>query len=203
MCGHVEIGEQKDIQIIKRDGGSYSAKSNSAGNPGSMMPVVTDANPEKVQQFRWGLLSIDDDKIHSKNKHARVESLHLVSTWSSLVGRKHCVVRIQAFFEYNRERQITYKIERRDGQPFYIACLWDIWMDIKSSMLLPTFVMITVPPNAAISTIHDRMPAILERSDVKTWINSGLSGEERVRQLRTRPCAPENLKISVHKDHKN
>ncbi|RFZ91217.1 hypothetical protein D0C36_19975 [Mucilaginibacter conchicola] len=203
MCGHVEIGEQKDIKIIKRDGGSYSAKSNAEGNPGSMMPVVTDAMPDKVQQFRWGLLTIDDDKIHSKNKHARVESLQLVSTWSDLVGRKHCVVRIAAFFEYNRGQEITYKIERSDGQPFYIACLWDIWMDIKSSMLLPTFVMITVPPNTAIKEVHDRMPAILERCDVKNWINSNLSGGERVELLRRKPCPPENLKITIHKNHKN
>ncbi|HKG07348.1 MAG TPA: hypothetical protein VKB19_12850 [Pedobacter sp.] len=51
MCGHVEIGEHKDIKIIKRDGGSYTAKGNSTGNPGSMLPVVTDAQPDKVQQF--------------------------------------------------------------------------------------------------------------------------------------------------------
>jgi hypothetical protein len=66
MCGHVEIGEQKDIKIIKRDGGSYTAKSSSAGSPGSMLPVVTDAAPDKVQQFRWGLLSVDDDKIPAR-----------------------------------------------------------------------------------------------------------------------------------------
>src|SRR5689334_22035060 len=111
MCGHVEIGEQKDIKIITRDGGSYTPKSNGAGSPGSMLPVVTDAMPDRVQQFRWGLLSLDDDKIHSKNKHARVESLFLVPLWKEVTGRKHCVVRIQAFFEYNAEQQKTYKVE--------------------------------------------------------------------------------------------
>src|SRR6201989_420459 len=129
MCGQVDLGEQKDIRIIKRDGSGYTAKSNAAGNPGSMMPVVTDAMPDKVQQFRWGLLTLDDDKIHSKNKHARIESLFLVPMWNELVGKKHCVVRAQAFFEYNPEHQKTYRIERTDGQPFYIAALWDNWYD--------------------------------------------------------------------------
>lgn len=202
MCGHVEIGEQKDLKIIKRDGTAYSAKSNVAGNPGSMLPVVTDAMPDKVQQFRWGLLTADDNKIHSKNKHARIESLFLVPLWKELVGRKHCVVRIQAFFEYNREQERTYKIERADGQPFYIAGLWDIWMDIKTNVLLPTFVMLTMPPNNAMAAIHDRMPAILERGDVKTWINGSYSAEQRVAWLRQHPCSPENLVITIHKDHK-
>ena len=201
MCGHVEIGEQKDIKIYTRDGGSYKAKENGSGNPGSMLPVVTDAMPDKVQQFRWGLLTADDNKIHSKNKHARIESLFLVPLWREIVGHKHCVVRIQAFFEHNKEQGITYKIERVDGQPFYIGGLWDIWMDIKTNVLLPTFVMITMNPNSAMSGIHGRMPAILERGDVKTWINGNLSGQQRVAFLRNNACPSENLKITIHKKH--
>ncbi|TWR25152.1 SOS response-associated peptidase [Mucilaginibacter pallidiroseus] len=201
MCGHVEIGEQKDINIVKRDGGSYTAKKTS-GNPGSMLPVVTDASPDKVQQYRWGLLTMDDDKIHSKNKHARIESLFLVPLWRELVGRKHCVVRIQAFFEYNKEHEKTYRIERADGQPFYIAGLWDVWFDIKTGVLLPTFTIITMPPNQVIGEVHDRMPAILERNNVKNWINANYTGEQRVAWLRNNPCASENLNITVAKDHK-
>jgi putative SOS response-associated peptidase YedK len=202
MCGHVEIGEQKDIKIITRDGGSYTAKNNTTGNPGSMLPVVTDAMPGKVQQFRWGLLSLDDHRIHSKNKHARIESLFLAPLWSELVGKKHCVVRVQAYFEYNPLQQITYKIERVDGQPIYIAGLWDIWIDIKTNILIPTFVMITVPPNSAIEPIHDRMPAMMERADIKNWINGNLSGTQRVNDLRNKPCLPQNLRVTIHKDRK-
>jgi putative SOS response-associated peptidase YedK len=202
MCGHVEIGEQKDMKIYTRDGGSYTPKTNGSGNPGSMLPVITDVMPDKVQQFRWGLLSLDDDKIHSKNKHARIESLLLAPLWNELVGRRHCVVRIQSFFEYNREQERTYKVERADGRPFYIAGLWDVWMDIKTNVWLPTFVMITMPPNAAMAQIHDRMPSILERGDIKTWINGSYSGEQRVAFLRSKPCLSADLTISVYKDHK-
>lgn len=202
MCGHVEIGEQKDLKIITRDGSVYTPKNNGGTNPGSILPVVTDAMPDKVQQFRWGLLSMDDDKIHSKNKHARIESLFLVPLWKELAGRKHCVVRIQAFFEYNREQERTYRVERTDGQPFYIAGLWDIWLDIKTNILLPNFTMITMPPNSAMAAIHDRMPAILERGDIKTWINPNYSAEQRVAFIRERPIAPEKLKISIEKDRR-
>lgn len=111
------------------------------------------------------------------------------------------MVRIQAFFEINKERNITYKIERRDGQPLYIAGLWDVCLDVKTNVLLPTFVMITMAPNRAMAELHDRMPAILERGDVKTWINGAYSGPERVNHLRSKPCLPEYLTISVYKDH--
>ena len=202
MCGRVLVGENKDILITGRDGRQFAPKANTAGNPGSMLPVVTDAMPDKVQQYRWGLLTLDDDKIHSKHKHARIENLHNVGMWRQLVGKKHCVIRIQAFFEYNKNQEITYRVERTDGKPFYIAGLWDIWIDTKTNVLLPTFAMITMPPNRAMAEIHDRMPAILERTDIKTWLNPNYPGPQRTACLQSKPCLPETLKITIEKDHK-
>ena len=202
MCGRVLIGENKDILITGRDGRQFKPKANGTGNPGSMLPVVTDAMPDKVQQFRWGLLTPEDDKIHSKNKHARIENLHTVGLWRQLLGKKHCVIRIQAFFEYNKNHEVLYRVERADGKPFYIAGLWDIWMDIDTNVLLPTFTMITMPPNRAMGVIHDRMPAILERTDIKTWLNQSYTGTQRSAFLQSSPCLSETLKITIEKDHK-
>jgi putative SOS response-associated peptidase YedK len=198
MCGRVLVGEQKDIMITGRDGRQFKPKPSTSGNPGSMLPVVTDAMPDKVQQFRWGLLTVDDDKIHPKHKHARIEKLHTI--WRQHLGKKHCVIRIQAFFEYNKEHQKLYRIERADGKPFYIAGLWDIWIDIGTNVLLPTFLMITMAPNRAISDFHDRMPAIIEREHIKNWLNGNLSGTERTAFILQNPCLPEKLKITIEKD---
>jgi putative SOS response-associated peptidase YedK len=201
MCGRVLISETKDVVITGRDGRQFTPKPNSTGNPGSMLPVVTDAMPDKVQQFRWGLLTADDDKIHSRHKHARIENLHSIGLWRQLLGKKHCVVRIQAFFEYNKSHGKLYRVERADGKPFYIAGFWDIWIDIQTNVLLPTFAMITMPPNRAMAAIHDRMPAILERGDIKTWLNPDQTGTQRGAWLQSMPCLSETLKISVEKDH--
>jgi putative SOS response-associated peptidase YedK len=67
---------------------------------------------------------------------------------------------------------------------------------------LPTFVMITMPPNRAMAAIHDRMPAILERGDVKNWLNKDYTGTQRAAYLQSKPCLPESLKIIIEKDHK-
>ena len=201
MCGRVLVGEQKDIMITGRDGRQFTPKPNNTGNPGSMLPVVTDAMPDKVQQFRWGLLTAEDNHIHSKHKHARIETLHTVGLFRQLLGKKHCVIRIQAFFEYNKVYEKLYRLERTDGKPFYIAGLWDIWMDIETNVLLPTFAMITMPPNRAMAEIHDRMPAILERGDIKTWLNPDFTGTQRTAFLQSRPCLPEALKITIEKEY--
>lgn len=199
MCGRVLIGEQKDILITGRDGRQFKPRTGKTGNPGAMLPVVTDAMPDKVQEFRWGLLTPEDDKIHDKYKHARSENLHKMGVWRERLGRKHCVIRIQAFFEYHKERGLLYRIERVDGKPFYIAGFWEIWMDIPTTLLIPTCAMITMAPNRAMAKIHDRMPAMMERSDIKTWLNQNLSGTERAAFLLSRPCLPELLKITVER----
>jgi len=199
MCGRVLVGEQKDILITGRDGRQFKPKPNSTGNPGSMLTVVTDSLPDKVQQYRWGLLIADDEKIHAKHKHAKIENLH--TAWRNQLGKKHCVIRIQAFFEYNKEQKKSYRIERADGKPFYIAGLWDIWLDVDTNVLLPTCLMITMPPNRAMAGIHDRMPAILERGDIKTWLNGNLTGQQRTAFLQSKPCLPETLKITVEKEY--
>jgi putative SOS response-associated peptidase YedK len=196
MCGRVLIGEQKDMVITGRDGRQFKPKANPR-NPGSMLPVVTDAMPDKVQEFRWGMLTWEDEKIHLKHKHARIESLPTI--WRQHLGKKHCVIRIQAFFEYNPADKKTYRIERADGKPFYIAGLWDIWLDIKTNVLLPTCLTITMPPNRAMAEIHDRMPAMMERGDIKTWLNTNMTGTARLAYLQSRPCLPEMLKISVER----
>lgn len=49
MYGRVLVAEQKDIVITGRDGRQFRPKPNSTGNPGSMLTVVTDALPDKVQ----------------------------------------------------------------------------------------------------------------------------------------------------------
>jgi putative SOS response-associated peptidase YedK len=56
--------------------------------------------------------------------------------------------------------------------------------------------MITIPPNRAAAEFHDRMPAILERENIKNWIIPHLSDPERVNFLRQHPCLPEHMKIS-------
>lgn len=202
MCGRVLIGENKDIVITGRDGRQFKPKNTTGGNPGSMLPVVTDAMPDKVQQFRWGLLTANDNTIHSRHKHARIEMLHKADTWRDLTGRKHCVIRVQAFFEYNKEQERLYRVERHDGQPFYIAALWDIWLDVKTNVLLPTCVMITMAPNNDMAAIHDRMPAMMERGDVKAWLNSNHSGAQRTAFLQSKACPDGMLKITVEKDYK-
>lgn len=187
MCGRVLIGENKEIERqggVRRDTMPGKVSKTSTGNPGSLLPVVTDAVPDKVQYYRWGLLRVWDNEIHSRCKHARIETLQSLPSFRDLVGRNHCVTKVQGYFEFDKVNRQLYYLTTTDGSPLYIAGLWDIWMDVDTNILIPTFTMITTDPDEMVSQIHDRMPVILKRNQISTWLNSKLPVEERLAVLK-------------------
>ena len=52
---------------------------------------------------------------------------------------------------------------------FGLAGLWDHWFDPEKKEF-KTFTIITTRPNSFMSSIHDRMPVILEKNEEKPWI---------------------------------
>jgi putative SOS response-associated peptidase YedK len=64
-----------------------------------------------------------------------------------------------------------YAISRRDGEPFGVAGIWENWRDPLTSAWERTFAVITVPANALIAPIHDRMLAILPNEQFPRWLS--------------------------------
>jgi putative SOS response-associated peptidase YedK len=58
----------------------------------------------------------------------------------------------------------------KDRTPFAIAGLWENWRHPRSGEWIRTFGIITVPANALVEQIHDRMPLILPKSAYERWL---------------------------------
>ena len=56
---------------------------------------------------------------------------------------------------------------------------------------IPTFTVITVAANRWMARIHDRMPAILQDDEVKTWLDPRLTDSRQLHALLKAP--PENF----------
>lgn len=52
--------------------------------------------------------------------------------------------------------------EVNDGELFALAGLWDGWKDAEGQWI-KTCTILTTTPNTVTSTVHDRMPVILDR----------------------------------------
>ena len=58
----------------------------------------------------------------------------------------------------------------QDGKPFGVAGIWENWRNPATGQWERTFATITVPSNALVAQVHDRMPAILRRHDLARWL---------------------------------
>lgn len=103
----------------------------------------------------WGIPLYDKLVIH-----ARSETLEEKKLFSGLT---HCIIKSDSFIEWDESH---YKVEftRIDEEPLYMAGL----IDLENH----NHVIITTSPNESVINIHDRMPLILEKNQLKNWLTS-------------------------------
>jgi putative SOS response-associated peptidase YedK len=76
---------------------------------------------------------------------------------------------------FNEGREITpkkteqYVVTLKERTATAIAVIWERWAE-QGKGVLETFAMVTVPPNALIATITDRMPALIADDDWAKWL---------------------------------
>jgi putative SOS response-associated peptidase YedK len=101
---------------------------------------------------------------------------------------------VDGYFEWKaikgQKAKRPYAIAMKDSSPFGIAGIWENWKEPSSGEWIRTFEIITVDANALVANIHDRMPAILSRSDYVRWLGE----EEDPREL-MRPFPSEAMRM--------
>jgi len=122
--------------------------------------------------MRWGFSALGS-KTPSKpdHIHARSETIDNKPTFRDAFRERRGIVVVKSFNESRevRSRTVQHVVRPQDGKPLAIAVLWEAWEHPARDKLL-TFVMCTVPANALISTITDRMPAVLAPEDWAKWL---------------------------------
>lgn len=125
-------------------------------------------------RMRWGMVppGAKDPHCAKPHIHARAETLDTKPTFRDAFLHRRGLVVCSTF---NEGREITptkteqYVLTPLDGKPVAIAVVWERRMEQPGNALL-SFAMVTVPPNALIGTITDRMPALIGADDWAKWL---------------------------------
>lgn len=139
----------------------------------------------ELASMRWGFAGKDDAApTRPKHMHARSETIDTLRTFAWAFGSARGILMVSTFNEgqelpNGKTRQWT--ITRQDHQPIAIAVIGEEWTHGAES--LQTFVMVTTPPNALISRITDRMPAILPREAWPVWLGERHASLDDVKGL--------------------
>ncbi|MBF9231864.1 SOS response-associated peptidase [Microvirga alba] len=159
--------------------------------PTQPIPIVIEEKGERhFQLVRWGFLPgwVKDPKEFPLVINARGETLETKPTFKAALKRRRCVFLAEGFYEWRREgrEKTPFLIRMRAREPMPLAGLWETYSAPDGSEI-DTAAIITTDANGVLAAVHDRMPVILSREDLKTWLD--VSDEDTKKAIRlVRPC---------------
>lgn len=138
----------------------------------------------KLQSMKWGLVPFwtkrnPDYGAVMKTINCRDDSLAQAGgMWSSMKGRKRCIVVAQGFYEWLKtgKDKMPHFVKRKDGRLMCFAGLWDCVQYEDDDQKHYTYTIITTDSNKQLKFLHDRMPVILDPASgkMKTWLDPQL-----------------------------
>jgi len=197
MCGRYTfitpapaIAERFGVVLQESVAPNYNAA------PSQRLPVVTNAAPDQVQLFQWGLVPawVKERGTGPQPINARAETLAEKPSFRQLLQRRRCLVLADSFYEWQQTGgakgpKTPHRILLQNEQPYAFAGLWDEWVERSTGEVLPTFTIITTEPNALMARLHNRMPVILpDRAAEQAWLNDGTSAADRQDLLQPYPA---------------
>ena len=148
-----------------------------------------------MDAYRWGLVPswAKDPSIGNRLFNARAEGIAEKPSFRSAFARRPCVIPVDGFYEWDHrpggDRQPHF-FTRVDEDPVLLAGLYEFWRNPADPDPEPiaTCTVITTSPGVDMEEIHDRMPVVLGRDDVDTWLEvANHSPEERLLLLHPAP----------------
>jgi putative SOS response-associated peptidase YedK len=191
MCGRYRLSRRKQLVEEYFDSVSgeeeWTPRYNIA--PTQFVSVVRQHPKEPIRQLalmRWGLIPSwsRDPSAAAKMINARSETAATKPAFRDPLKFRRCLIPADAFYEWQRKAKSKqpYCFEVNNGDLFAFAGLWDGWKD-SSGNWIKTCSILTTPPNALTSGVHDRMPVILDPDSYDLWLDPGMTDVQVVSEL--------------------
>lgn len=180
MCGRYQfsIGNSGELQQILRVAARRCGQEASAVAAGDVMPsraapvLVARGGKIVAEVQKWGWRSAHGGVLI--NARAETVCERPLFRERMLMGR--CVVPTSGFYEWDAAKHRYFFGE--PDQPVYLAGIDDC---IDGT---DCFVILTTAPNESVRAVHDRMPLVLQRAQIRPWLTDA---QQALALLRTRP----------------
>jgi putative SOS response-associated peptidase YedK len=150
--------------------------------PTQRVPIVRQDRKEPKRTFslvRWGLIPswAKDASIGFRTINAMSETAADKPAFRDAMRQRRCLIPADGFYEWQKVGTRTkqpYSFAMIDDSVFAFAGLWERWRD-RGGELIETCTILTTKPNSLVSTVHNRMPAILNTDDYDLWLNPSVA----------------------------
>ena len=165
MCGRYYVDDETAREIEKMVDSLDSNKINMV--QGDVCPsntaVVINRNHQNLsaEMMKWGFPGYEKNRLLI---NARAESVLEKKTFRESILSSRCVIPANGFYEWKNKKE-KYKFERPDEQKtLYMAGCYKQYPEYGC------FVIITTAANESVAPVHNRMPLILEKEEIRHWI---------------------------------
>ncbi|MDW2796926.1 SOS response-associated peptidase [Clostridium boliviensis] len=187
MCGRYYVDDEtaREIEKLVREIDSKIKRESLTGDvyPSSHAMVLVEKDRQVVPAWqRWGLPGFQSKGVIF---NARSESVLEKPMFRESILRRRAVIPCSGFYEWskNKEKAAFY----REGFPvMFLAGFYNQEEEDQ-------FVILTTKANPFVAPVHDRMPLILEKSEIKDW----LSDEEAFRYM----LAERQIPLKRHQEY--
>ena len=124
--------------------------------PGYAAPIVKgsgaaglESKPLVAGLARFGLIPswAKDAAFGRRTYNARTETVGEKPSYRTAWRQSQfCLVPMEEFFEpcWETGKAVQWSIHRKDGEPFTVAAIWDVWTDRNSGEIVESFSMLTI-----------------------------------------------------------
>lgn len=168
MCGRYQIvmeeAELREIIFSALTEADIDAGSYIVGGevfPTNILPVIANVNGQKrTKLYKWGFPQYKSSGVII---NARSETIESKPMFSNRFIYSRCIVPSSGFYEWSKTKQ-KYMFTLPDSNVVYMAGLWGDFAGECS------YTIITTDANDSVKNVHERMPLVLERSDLDQWL---------------------------------
>ena len=184
--GNAGLSERFHLRHVPQDLFADFSTFNAA--PTQLLPVIVEneAGERELVPMQWGLVprwKPQPGKRSIAPINARAETLFEKPMFRNLTKAQRCIVPVSGFYEWQRigERKQPYYSTSEDGKAWGLAGLYDTTHEDEEAT--GSFTIITTHANDLMSSLHERMPVILERDDEEDWLSADLHDPNEIEQF--------------------
>lgn len=134
-----------------------------------------ESGKRELTMLRWGLVPFwaKDPAIGNRMINARSETVAEKPSFRNAYRKRRCLVLADGFYEWRKEgnAKTPYFITTAEDSPFAFAGLWENWSDKEKHDSLQTTTIVTAAANDFLSSLHHRMPVILQPDSADRWLS--------------------------------
>lgn len=166
----------------------FAPRSNIAPTDPMVVVRLAEDGAREAAVVRWGLVPhwADDVREGSKHFNARSETVATKPAFRDAFHKRRCVVVVDSFYEWKAEAappgsrakkpvKVPHRIGAAPGpggarELLPMAGLWERWTS-REGERVESCAVITTDAKGSVASLHDRMPVVLSRDDVRRWLD--------------------------------